>query len=261
MGTDLPPNLRQDFPASASPPPKLRRRPETKPLCLRFTQEEPARLEAVAGSQPLGTFIRGLVLGTVEKPYRARNLHPVRDREALGRVLGALGQSRLSQNLNQLAKAVHPITTGLDAMSHQRITGGLRVPLRGPEMTVVMDGKRTPTDRYGREALGLLRCPTIAGDRRRTARGPSGAVWTRSYLACQRARRNEDGNPVTAGRIDRRRAMVSAIATDSNLKTSKVGDGFASAARRGEASARRLTGELHLGGHDGHARGGRARGH
>lgn len=41
------------------------------------------------------------------KPHRTRNLHPVRDREALGRVLGALGQSRLSQNLNQLAKAFH----------------------------------------------------------------------------------------------------------------------------------------------------------
>ncbi|WP_200945589.1 hypothetical protein [Methylobacterium sp. Leaf456] len=41
------------------------------------------------------------------KPNRTRNIHPVKDREAIGRVLGALGQSRLSQKLNQLAKAVH----------------------------------------------------------------------------------------------------------------------------------------------------------
>jgi hypothetical protein len=32
---------------------------------------------------------------------------PVKDHEALGRVLGALGGSRLSSNLNQLAKAVN----------------------------------------------------------------------------------------------------------------------------------------------------------
>jgi len=31
----------------------------------------------------------------------------VKDKEALGRVMGALGASRLSSNLNQLAKAVN----------------------------------------------------------------------------------------------------------------------------------------------------------
>lgn len=44
---------------------------------------------------------------------------PVWDAEALGRVLGALGQSRLSSNLNQLAKAVNtgslPVTPETEA--------------------------------------------------------------------------------------------------------------------------------------------------
>jgi hypothetical protein len=33
--------------------------------------------------------------------------NPVQDKEALGRMAGALGQSRLSQNMNQLVKAVN----------------------------------------------------------------------------------------------------------------------------------------------------------
>ncbi|MCE8511054.1 hypothetical protein KBY28_21655, partial [Ruegeria pomeroyi] len=44
---------------------------------------------------------------------------PVKDAEALGRVLGALGASRLSSNLNQLAKAVNtgslPVTPETEA--------------------------------------------------------------------------------------------------------------------------------------------------
>ena len=38
---------------------------------------------------------------------KTRGRQPVKDHEALGRVLGALGESRLSQDLNQLAKAVN----------------------------------------------------------------------------------------------------------------------------------------------------------
>ena len=38
---------------------------------------------------------------------RRRNTNPVKDHEALGRVLGALGKSRLSQNLNQIARAAN----------------------------------------------------------------------------------------------------------------------------------------------------------
>lgn len=106
MNTDLTPSLRRHFPSPEAPQ-KRRKRPETKPFCLRFTEDERTRLEAAAGGIPLGTFIRGLVLGAEVKPRRSRALHNVKDGEALGRVLGALGQSRIANNLNQLAKAVH----------------------------------------------------------------------------------------------------------------------------------------------------------
>ncbi|MCF8466224.1 MAG: hypothetical protein K9G33_02380, partial [Sneathiella sp.] len=50
---------------------------------------------------------------------KTRGKFPVKDHEALGRVLGALGSSRLSSNLNQLAKAANtgslPVTPDTEA--------------------------------------------------------------------------------------------------------------------------------------------------
>ncbi len=52
--------------------------------------------------------------GITVAPRTRRGNSPVKDKEALGRVMGALGAARLSANLNQLAKAVNsgslPIT-------------------------------------------------------------------------------------------------------------------------------------------------------
>lgn len=52
-------------------------------------------------------------------PRKKRGNSPVQDKEALGRMAGALGQSRLSQNMNQLAKAVNsgslPVTPETEA--------------------------------------------------------------------------------------------------------------------------------------------------
>ena len=76
------------------------------PFSVRLTPQERSKLEKLAGTVPLGTFIRDALLKGTGAPRR-RTKNPVQDHEALGRVLGALGQSRLASNLNQLAKAVH----------------------------------------------------------------------------------------------------------------------------------------------------------
>ena len=89
------------------------------PFSLRLTYEERARLEAEAGDQPLGAYIRERLLGEDAAPRKRRGNSPVKDKEALGRVMGALGASRLSSNLNQLAKAVNsgslPVTPETEA--------------------------------------------------------------------------------------------------------------------------------------------------
>ena len=75
------------------------------PFSLRLTFDERAKLDMLRGNMPLGRYIREQLLGDDVAPRKKRGRYPVKDHEALGRVLGALGSSRLSQNLNQLARA------------------------------------------------------------------------------------------------------------------------------------------------------------
>lgn len=80
------------------------------PFSLRLTFEERALLEKQAAGMSLGAYIRSQFLGEDVTPRRTRGKFPVKDHEALGRVLGQLGASRLSANLNQLA---HAVNTGI----------------------------------------------------------------------------------------------------------------------------------------------------
>jgi hypothetical protein len=77
------------------------------PFSIRFTFEERARLDADRGPNALSAHIRELLFGDNVTPRKRPGNSPVGDAEALGRVLGTLGASRLSANLNQLAKAVN----------------------------------------------------------------------------------------------------------------------------------------------------------
>jgi hypothetical protein len=77
------------------------------PFSIRFTFEERAKLDADRGSKALSNHIREKLFGDDAARRKRPGNSPVGDAEALGRVLGALGASRLSSNLNQLAKAVN----------------------------------------------------------------------------------------------------------------------------------------------------------
>ena len=77
------------------------------PFSLRLTFEERARLEAAANGVPLGAYIKAMLFDGDLSKVRRRNTNPVEDHQALARVLAALGHSRLSSNLNQLARAVN----------------------------------------------------------------------------------------------------------------------------------------------------------
>lgn len=79
----------------------------TKPFSIRLTEDERGTLLARAGRVPLGTFIRDLLLDGKAQAKRRRSLSPVKDHEALARVLALLGASRIASNLNQLAKAAN----------------------------------------------------------------------------------------------------------------------------------------------------------
>lgn len=77
------------------------------PFSLRLSFEERARLERDAAGMALGAYIRERLFDGSEPPRRTRGKFPVRDHEALARVLAELGRSRLANNLNQLARAAN----------------------------------------------------------------------------------------------------------------------------------------------------------
>ena len=76
------------------------------PYSFRMSAEEYQRLCEAAGSRTISDYIRRQLLGNNVAP-RAPRRRPVEGDEILSIVLSELGRSRLSSNLNQLAKAVH----------------------------------------------------------------------------------------------------------------------------------------------------------
>ncbi|APG63145.1 hypothetical protein LPB140_10490 [Sphingorhabdus lutea] len=105
--------IKDTFAKAATCPPEKAKKVYPKPVSVRFTDEERAELEHKAGNLTLSAYIRLQCVGEVAAPHRTKGKRPVKDQEALGRVLGALGKSHLSNNLNQLAKAANNGTLGL----------------------------------------------------------------------------------------------------------------------------------------------------
>lgn len=73
---------------------------------LRITPVQRRRLRSDAGSMTVGQYVRHCLF---ENPTPQKRVfrRPVQDEKALTQLLGALGKGRLSNNLNQLAKAAH----------------------------------------------------------------------------------------------------------------------------------------------------------
>lgn len=108
------------FSAATCPPPSPRvRKKKPAPFSLRLSPEERERLIVEAAGAPLGTYIRAkLFSGGVPIRVRRSGL-AVEDRMALAQALALLGASRLSSNLNQLARLANtgslPVTPETDA--------------------------------------------------------------------------------------------------------------------------------------------------
>ncbi len=97
-----PKDLRGAFAGTAS-----KKAGKPTPFSLRLTFEERAMLERMAGDRPLGAFIRKQLFGENATPRALHQRKPGPDKKALAQALSALGQSRLSSNMNQIAKAAH----------------------------------------------------------------------------------------------------------------------------------------------------------
>ena len=84
------------------------------PLSLRLTPEERIKLEKAAAGLSLSAYIRKCLFGKAVQPRKVRSRVPVKDQESLARVLGLLGQTRIANNLNQIAREANSGSLLLD---------------------------------------------------------------------------------------------------------------------------------------------------
>jgi hypothetical protein len=92
------------------------------PISFRVTEDERERLEKAASGLSLSAYIRQCVFGEHTASRKVRNRAPIKDHAALARVLGLLGNSRIANNLNQLAKDANCGALRLDRETEAKIT-------------------------------------------------------------------------------------------------------------------------------------------
>ena len=72
-------------------------------VTLRLSVEDHEKLKSLADGMALSTYIRAKALGDALPRRKRRSTASVEDKAALAQILGLLGQSRIANNLNQLA--------------------------------------------------------------------------------------------------------------------------------------------------------------
>jgi hypothetical protein len=77
------------------------------PFSIRLTRAERARLESQASGLAIAAYVKGVLFSETAPQRFARGKAPVKDHTALAAVLARLGQTRIANNLNQLARAAH----------------------------------------------------------------------------------------------------------------------------------------------------------
>lgn len=108
-GLALAANIGPDFQAVVQPAKRkrkgkhIRRRKTPSPITLRLTDDERARLKHLSAGMSISAYIRKCMFGDKATRRKRRTHVAVKDQEAIARVLGLLGKSRIANNLNQLA--------------------------------------------------------------------------------------------------------------------------------------------------------------
>lgn len=92
------------------------------PFSLRLSEDEREYLEKLSGDIPLGAYIRAKILDEPmpRKVYR-KPKKALKDQKALAQVQAMLGASRISSNLNQLAKAMNSGSLPLNRETREAI--------------------------------------------------------------------------------------------------------------------------------------------
>lgn len=92
---------------------------KTRYIPFRVSEDDYARLLAAAGDMSVSAYIRARLFDEDMKAARKKNKIPQAEQKILVALLSELGKSRLSQNINQIAKAVN---CGMVLMPDEAIT-------------------------------------------------------------------------------------------------------------------------------------------
>jgi hypothetical protein len=76
------------------------------PFSLRLNEQERQELAKLANGRPWGQFIKDAIFAHGARPTSTKK-PALADQKLLAKLLGALGQSRIASNINQLAKAAN----------------------------------------------------------------------------------------------------------------------------------------------------------
>jgi hypothetical protein len=82
---------------------KREQRASSPRITLRLTDDELAKLKHAASGVSISAYIRKQLFGNETSLRKVRSRVPVKDQQALAQVLGMLGNSRMANNLNQIA--------------------------------------------------------------------------------------------------------------------------------------------------------------
>lgn len=101
-------------------PARKRAKKHPAPYSIRFDDEERARLNKDAKGKSWAAYIRSVLFPDVDQPQQRqtrKTRQPAINQQLAAQILGLLGQSRLSSNLNQIAKGANrgtlPVTPEL----------------------------------------------------------------------------------------------------------------------------------------------------
>lgn len=90
-------------------------------ITLRLSEEELNRLQHATAGMTLSAYVRERLFGKTASLRKVRNPSPVKDQQALARVLGLLGQSEIATSLSTLGYEARCGSILLDEVTYAKI--------------------------------------------------------------------------------------------------------------------------------------------
>lgn len=115
------------------------------PFSIRLTPEERTYLEHLAGNSPLSTYIRTKLLEKKAEKRRVLRKPKLQDSQYAA-LLAALGESRLSSNLNQLARHTNMGTLDVSEDTERELQDACKAVLEMRKALVLALGLQSESD-------------------------------------------------------------------------------------------------------------------